>query len=75
MARPGLMIHPKFRRLVHVLQEPVAHVVGYLEMMWHVGYESGNAVLGDAVDVELAAQYPGAPGKAGPGARAVRLRR
>jgi hypothetical protein len=57
------MIHPKFRRLVHVLREPAPHVVGYLEVMWHVGYESGNALLGDEVDVELAAQYPGEPGK------------
>ena len=46
-----------------MLQEPAPHVVGYLEVMWHVGYESGNALLGDQIDVELAAQYPGLPGK------------
>ncbi len=63
MARPGLLNHPKFRRLAHILQEPIPHVLGYLECMWSVGYESGRALLGDAVDVELAAQYPGTPGK------------
>jgi hypothetical protein len=62
MARPGLTIHPKFRRLVHVLQEPVPHVVGYLECLWMVGYENGEALVGDALDVELAAQYPGERG-------------
>jgi hypothetical protein len=63
VARPTLQTHPKFRRLVHTLQEPAPHVVGYLEVMWHVGYESGDPLLGDAVDVELAAQYPGPAGK------------
>jgi len=63
MARPGLHIHPKFRRLVHVLHEPVPHVHGYLECMWLVAYENGEAMLGDSVDVELAAQYPGSSGK------------
>jgi hypothetical protein len=63
MARPGLQVHPKFRRLVHALGEPVPHVLGYLECMWLVGYESGNPVLGDQVDVELASQYPGTAGR------------
>src|SRR5262249_14283752 len=63
VARPTLFTHPKFRRLCHVLGEPVPHVLGYLELMWAVAYESGNPRIGDAVDVELAAQYP--PGKEG----------
>jgi hypothetical protein len=63
MARPGLRQHPKFRRLVHTLQEPAPHVLGYLEFIWSVGYEAGNPLLGDAVDVELAAEYPGTRGK------------
>jgi hypothetical protein len=63
MARPDLLLHPKFRRLAFVLQEPEPHCLGYLEMMWHVGYASGNPVLGDAVDVELSAKYPGTKGK------------
>jgi hypothetical protein len=63
MARPGLRQHPKFRRLVHVLGEPVPHVLGYLECMWSVGYECGDSLLGDETDVELAAEYPGLRGK------------
>jgi hypothetical protein len=63
MARPGLFQHPKFRRLVHALGEPVPHVLGYLECMWSVGYECGDSLLGDETDVELAAQYPGQKGR------------
>ena len=46
MARPTLFTHPKFRRLVYLLGVPVPHALGYLELIWHTGYESGNAVLG-----------------------------
>jgi hypothetical protein len=63
MARPGLVSHPKFRRLVHVLNVPVPHALGYLECMWSVCYERGDPLLGDALDVELAAQWPGEQGK------------
>lgn len=63
MARPGLFQHPKFLRLVHILREPEPHVLGYLECMWSVGYQNGNPVLGDQVGVELAARFPGEPGK------------
>jgi hypothetical protein len=63
MARPGLTQHPKFRRLIHTLQEPLPHVLGYLECMWSVAYECGNPLLGDETDVELAAQYPHTRGK------------
>jgi hypothetical protein len=31
--------------------------------MWEVGYQNGQPVLGDALDVELAAQFPGEPGR------------
>ncbi|HEY7090596.1 MAG TPA: hypothetical protein VH518_21030 [Tepidisphaeraceae bacterium] len=58
MARPGLMRHPKFRRFVKLLREPVPHCRGYLELLWEVGYESGDALIGDAADVEMAAEYP-----------------
>src|SRR5690349_549814 len=63
MGRPGLHNHPKFRRLVHVLGEPASHVRGYLECLWEVAYEAGNAVIGDAVDVSLACGFPGPPEK------------
>src|SRR4051812_26885101 len=62
MARPTLRQHPKFRRLCHLLAVPVPHALGYLECMWSVGYQCGDPVLGDATDVELAAEWPGEPG-------------
>lgn len=62
MARPTLYTHPKFRRLCYELRMPEPHVLGHLEFMWRVAYESGQATMGDAVDVELAAQWHGEPG-------------
>jgi hypothetical protein len=55
MAKPSLLTHPKFRRLVHELGIPEAYAVGLLECMWHVGYETGNDVLGDATDWPIVA--------------------
>jgi hypothetical protein len=63
MARPGFRHHPKFKRLVFLLQEPVPHVWGYCECLWDVAYQNGEATIGDAIDVELAAEYPGERGK------------
>lgn len=63
MARPGLHNHPKFRRLVQLLSEPVPHVHGYLECIWLVSYENGDPFIGDQTDIELAAQWAGEPGK------------
>jgi hypothetical protein len=63
MARPGLKNHPKFRRLVFVLKEPIPHVLGYLECLWMVAYECGDPLIGDQTDVELAAEWPGERGK------------
>jgi hypothetical protein len=63
MARPGLHNHPKFRRLVQLLNEPVPHVHGYLECIWLCAYENGDAYIGDQIDVELAAQWTGEQGK------------
>lgn len=63
MARPGLDKHPKFRRLMHMLGERKSHVRGYLECLWETAYETGNPVIGDDVDIELAADWPGEPGK------------
>jgi hypothetical protein len=42
---------------------PEPHVYGHLEYVWMVAYETGDAVIGDAIDVELAAQWVGEPGK------------
>lgn len=63
MARPGLTTHPKFRRLMHELSLSKAHAWGHLECLWQPAYESGNAVIGDAVDVEIAADWQGESGK------------
>ena len=62
MALPGFRNHPKFRRLVALLRMPEAYVLGHVEMMWEVAYEAGNAVLGDSLDVELAAGWVGDEG-------------
>src|SRR5262245_28799278 len=63
VARPGLLVHPKFRRLTLTLGLPEPHVYGLLEFIWRVGYENGDPLLGDATDVELAAGWTGTPGK------------
>lgn len=63
MARPGLMVHPKFRRLCRTLALPPAHVRGYLELLWETAYQNGEPSIGDAVDVELAAGWTGVDGE------------
>jgi len=62
MARPGLTKHPKFRRLAAMIGSK-ALALGSLEFLWSVAYESGDAVIGDAVDVELSAEWEGEPGR------------
>lgn len=61
MARQGLRIHPKFKRLIALLRMPEAHVLGHLQMLWESSYELGD-VLGDASDVEMTAGWVGEPG-------------
>ena len=63
MARPTLFTSVKFRRLVYILKVPTPHAVGYLECLWAIAYECGQPIIGDTVDVELAAQWPGEPGQ------------
>lgn len=63
MAKPSLLTHPKFRRLVHDLDIGEAAGVGHLELLWHVAYETGNARIGDTTDVELAARWCARDGK------------
>ena len=62
MAKPSIFTHPKFQRLVRLLQMPEAHVLGHLEYLWHVGYQDGNPLIGDTEDVEAAAKWVGKPG-------------
>ena len=62
MGRPGLSQNRKFRRLSLLLGgAPIAR--GYLELMWDSAYEAGDEVLGDSLDVELAAQWSGKQGE------------
>lgn len=63
MARPGLDKHPKFRRLIFNLGETRALARGLLECLWETAYETGNPRIGDSIDVELAADWHGEPGK------------
>jgi hypothetical protein len=58
-----LLDHRKFLRLKRLLGEPTPHVLGYLVLMWRRGYQTGSPVLGDALDVEAAAEYMGEPRK------------
>jgi hypothetical protein len=62
MARIELMNHRKFLRLRTLLGEPTPHVYGYLECLWHRGYQTGNPIVGNELDVECAAEYPGQRG-------------
>ncbi len=63
MARQTLFTHPKLHRLVYILGESVPLAIGCLELLWNVAYESGNEVIGDSIDVELACKWPGERGK------------
>lgn len=63
MARPGFHNHAKFRRLVHLLSVDEAQALGHVEFLWTVAYENGEPIIGDAIDVELAARWRGDPGK------------
>ena len=38
-------------------------MLGYMEFLWAVAYENGNPVIGDADDIEAAAEFPGERGK------------
>lgn len=62
MARPTIFTHPKFLLLRHLLGLSVPAALGYLECLWHVGYQSGNPFLGNAGCVELAACWEGDDG-------------
>ncbi len=61
MGRPGLSQNKKFRRLALEVKS-AATARGHLELMWDSAYEAGDEVLGDSLDVELAAGWAGEPG-------------
>lgn len=61
MGRPGLTGHRKFRRLARAVGGAVI-ARGSLELLWDTCYEAGDDYLGDAADLEAAAQWEGEPG-------------
>jgi len=61
VARPTLFTHRKFARLADDLGSE-ALALGHLEFIWSAASQSGNDLLGDARDVELAARWRGEPG-------------
>lgn len=58
MAKPELRHHRKFVKLRRLLQERESHCRGYLDCMWEHGYQTGDPLLGDAIDVATAADHP-----------------
>lgn len=63
MAKPELRDHRKFLKLKRLLGDPVPHLIGYLECLWIRGYQTGSPIIGDELDVEAAAEYPGEEGR------------
>lgn len=61
MARPTLFTHRKFARLAADIGSEAA-ALGHLEFIWAAAGQSGDDLLGDARDVELAARWKGKPG-------------
>ena len=59
--RPGLRLHPKYKRLIALLKMPEAHVLGHLTLLWESSYELGED-LGDSLDVEITSGWVGEPG-------------
>lgn len=62
MAKPELRDHRKFLKLKRLLGAPTPHVIGYLDCLWHRGYQTGDPRIGDADDVEAAAEFTGERG-------------
>jgi len=63
MARPELLNHRKFRRLINCLGVNGPTALGHLEWLWQGAYKTGDPYLGDSLDVELAAGWEGESGK------------
>ena len=61
MARPSLFAHRKFFHLAALLGAPY-RAIGVLEMIWRLGYESGDPNVGPPSAVEIAVGWDGEPG-------------
>lgn len=58
MAVPGIRNHRKFKRLRFILKDlPDVYIEAHLNAMWNPCYQSGNPMLGEQIDVELAAEW------------------
>jgi hypothetical protein len=68
MARPGLTLNRKFKRLSRALDAAVAPgfglilARGVLEALWEPSYETGDPYIGDPMDVEARVGWSGAEG-------------
>jgi hypothetical protein len=62
MARDTLFTSPKFRRLVRELGISRPLALGHLELLWRTAYAAGDSRIGDAADVEDAAEWQGEAG-------------
>src|SRR5574340_253664 len=67
MARMGLTLDRKFRRLARLLDDTYAgfgEVIarGTLELLWDAAYEACDDYVGDETDVEAAAHWRGKAG-------------
>lgn len=67
MARPTLVTHRKFAKLIQKLRSaslkmPRACARGILEAIWDSGYASGDPALGDSESIEGLVDWDGEPG-------------
>ncbi len=62
MPRAGLFEHRKFKRLARAIGNK-AVAAGSLELIWHSCYATATDYIGDAMDVEAAADWKGKTGK------------
>ena len=63
MGRPGLGNHPGFTGQCDCWTRRAPTFVATSELIWEVAYECGNPIIGDATDIELAADWHGEPEK------------
>lgn len=62
MGRPGCISHPKVARAMRLAKACRAVIAGSLEMIWQTGWAAGSPLIGDAMDVEAAAEWVGKSG-------------
>lgn len=63
MAKPGIRNNLKFKKLCYLLKMPGPHVLGHLEYLWHVAHQSDCPIIGTSLDIEIASEWYGEPGK------------